>query len=161
VRSARRGITVKPEVMIPLVATHREFEHQAAIVRKVAGDVLGAMGVDVEYLVGTMIELPRAALTADEIARSAEFFSFGTNDLTQTVLGLSRDDAGGSCRRTSRRGSSRRPVHRARRARRGKIIRRAIFDGGRRARRSRWACAASTAASRSRCASSTGAGSTT
>jgi pyruvate,orthophosphate dikinase len=94
VRSARRGITVKPEVMIPLVATHREFEHQAAIVRKVAGDVLGAMGVDVEYLVGTMIELPRAALTADEIARSAEFFSFGTNDLTQTVLGLSRDDAG-------------------------------------------------------------------
>jgi pyruvate,orthophosphate dikinase len=80
--------------MIPLVATVREFEHQEAIVRRVAGDVMGVMGEHVPYLVGTMIELPRAALTADEIAVRAEFFSFGTNDLTQTVLGLSRDDAG-------------------------------------------------------------------
>jgi pyruvate,orthophosphate dikinase len=94
VRASRRGIEVKPEIMIPLVATVREFEHQQAIIRKVASDVMGVMGEPVSYLVGTMIELPRAALTADEIARSAEFFSFGTNDLTQTVLGLSRDDAG-------------------------------------------------------------------
>ncbi len=94
VRVARRGVDVRPEIMIPLVATAREFEHQNAIVRKVAADVMGAMDEHVPFLVGTMIELPRAALTADEIARSAEFFSFGTNDLTQTVLGLSRDDAG-------------------------------------------------------------------
>jgi pyruvate,orthophosphate dikinase len=94
VRASRRGIDVRPEIMIPLVATVKEFDHQAAIIRKVAGEVLGAMGESVPYLVGTMIELPRAALTADEIARSADFFSFGTNDLTQTVLGLSRDDAG-------------------------------------------------------------------
>ena len=130
VRSARRGITVKPEVMIPLVATHREFEHQAAIVRKVAGDVLGAMGVDVEYLVGTMIELPRAALTADEIARSAEFFSFGTNDLTQTVLGLSRDDAGRFLPIYVEKGIfPEDPFTVLDEPGVGKIIRRAIFDG--------------------------------
>jgi pyruvate, orthophosphate dikinase len=85
---------VRPEVMIPLVASVREFEHQRAIVDDVARRVLGAMGEEVPYLVGTMIELPRAALTADEIAAKAEFFSFGTNDLTQTTFGLSRDDAG-------------------------------------------------------------------
>ena len=94
VRVSRRGVDVRPEIMIPLVATAREFEHQNSIVRKVADDVMGAMGEHIPFLVGTMIELPRAALTADEIARTAEFFSFGTNDLTQTVLGLSRDDAG-------------------------------------------------------------------
>src|SRR5207302_7784710 len=90
----RRGIDVRPEVMVPLVATVKEFDHQAAVIRRVAHDVLGAMGIHVDYLIGTMIELPRAALTADEIAHSAEFFSFGTNDLTQTVLGMSRDDSG-------------------------------------------------------------------
>ncbi|MBV9879929.1 MAG: pyruvate, phosphate dikinase, partial [Gemmatirosa sp.] len=94
VRASRRGIDVRPEIMVPLVATVREFDHQAAIIRRVAKDVMGAMGEDVPYLLGTMIELPRAALTADEIAGSAQFFSFGTNDLTQTTLGLSRDDAG-------------------------------------------------------------------
>jgi pyruvate,orthophosphate dikinase len=94
VRVARRGIEVKPEIMIPLVAVDTEFADQAAIVRRVADQVLGAMGVPVPYLVGTMIELPRAALTADQIALAAEFFSFGTNDLTQTVFGLSRDDSG-------------------------------------------------------------------
>jgi pyruvate, orthophosphate dikinase len=94
VRVHRRGIEVKPEIMVPLVATLKEFEHQAAIIRKAADDVLGVLGETVDYLVGTMIELPRAALTADEIARGAEFFSFGTNDLTQTTFGLSRDDAG-------------------------------------------------------------------
>jgi len=94
VRATRRGIDVRPEIMIPLVASAREFEHQRAILEEAAQQVLGVMGERVPYLIGTMIELPRAALTADEIARTAEFFSFGTNDLTQTTLGLSRDDAG-------------------------------------------------------------------
>ena len=94
VRAMRRGLDVRPEIMIPLVATVAEFDHQRAILERVAGEVLGAMGEHVPYLIGTMIELPRAALTADEIAASADFFSFGTNDLTQTTFGLSRDDAG-------------------------------------------------------------------
>ena len=94
VRAMRRGINVRPEIMIPLVSTVKEFENQRAIIEEVAERVLGGMGEKVSYLIGTMIELPRAALTAAEIARSAEFFSFGTNDLTQTTLGLSRDDAG-------------------------------------------------------------------
>jgi pyruvate, orthophosphate dikinase len=94
VRTRRRGIDVQPEIMVPLVATAREFEHQREIIGNAASAVLGGMGEDVPYTVGTMIELPRAALTADEIARTAEFFSFGTNDLTQTTFGLSRDDAG-------------------------------------------------------------------
>src|ERR1043166_9022467 len=90
----QRGVDVRPEIMIPLVATVREFDHQRAIVDEQARPVLGGTRGDIPYLVGTMIELPRAALTADLIAASAEFFSFGTNDLTQTTLGLSRDDAG-------------------------------------------------------------------
>jgi pyruvate,orthophosphate dikinase len=94
VRAMRRGIVVKPEIMIPLVSTVKEFENQRAIVEDVAKRVLGGMGEKISYLIGTMIELPRAALTAAQIAQSAEFFSFGTNDLTQTTLGLSRDDAG-------------------------------------------------------------------
>jgi pyruvate,orthophosphate dikinase len=94
VRAMRRGIVVRPEIMIPLVSTVKEFENQRAIVEDVAERVLGGMGEKIAYLIGTMIELPRAALTAGEIAQSAEFFSFGTNDLTQTTLGLSRDDAG-------------------------------------------------------------------
>ena len=94
VKAKRRGLDVRPELMVPLVATAKEFEHQRAILEQVAEQVLGGMGEDVPYLIGTMIELPRAALTADEIACQAEFFSFGTNDLTQTVFGLSRDDAG-------------------------------------------------------------------
>jgi pyruvate,orthophosphate dikinase len=80
--------------MIPLVAISKEFENQRGVLEQVAQQVLGVMGEDVPYTIGTMIELPRAALTADEIAKSAEFFSFGTNDLTQTTFGLSRDDAG-------------------------------------------------------------------
>ncbi len=94
VRAMRRGIVVKPEIMIPLVSTVREFDNQKAIIESVAERVLGGMGEKIPYLIGTMIELPRAALTAGKIAESAEFFSFGTNDLTQTTLGLSRDDAG-------------------------------------------------------------------
>ena len=83
-----------PEVMIPLVATRRELELLKGVVDRVAGEVFEAAGVSVDYLVGTMIELPRAALMAGEIAEVGEFFSFGTNDLTQTTLGVSRDDAG-------------------------------------------------------------------
>ena len=94
VRAMRRGITVKPEIMIPLVSTVKEFDNQRAVIEDVANRVLGGMGEKISYLIGTMIELPRAALTAAQIAQSAEFFSFGTNDLTQTTLGLSRDDAG-------------------------------------------------------------------
>jgi pyruvate,orthophosphate dikinase len=89
-----RGIKVLPEIMIPLVSTVEEFRHQRAIVDRMAEMVRRERGITVEYLVGTMIELPRAALTAGAIAKEAEFFSFGTNDLTQTTLGLSRDDAG-------------------------------------------------------------------
>jgi pyruvate,orthophosphate dikinase len=88
------GIRVRPEVMIPLVGHVKELELQAAIVRRVAAEVARAGGGALRYSVGTMIEVPRGALTADQIARSAEFFSFGTNDLTQTTLGVSRDDAG-------------------------------------------------------------------
>src|SRR5687768_11333718 len=94
VRAMRRGIDVRPEIMIPLVSSVTEFDHQRAILEDVAEKVLGVMGEPISYLIGTMIELPRAALTAEEIASTAEFFSFGTNDLTQTTYGLSRDDAG-------------------------------------------------------------------
>jgi pyruvate,orthophosphate dikinase len=94
VRAMRRGIVVKPEIMIPLVSTVKEFDNQRSLIEEVAEKVLGGMGERIPYLIGTMIELPRAALTAAQIAQTAEFFSFGTNDLTQTTLGLSRDDAG-------------------------------------------------------------------
>ena len=94
VRCKRRGIDVQPEIMVPLVSTVAEFENQRAIIEDAADAVLGGLNEDLPHMVGTMIELPRAALTADEIAAKAEFFSFGTNDLTQTTFGLSRDDAG-------------------------------------------------------------------
>jgi pyruvate,orthophosphate dikinase len=90
----KRGIAVEPEIMIPLVGHVKELEHQADIVRHVAEGVMKEHGVKFPYLVGTMIEIPRGAITANEIAQVAEFFSFGTNDLTQTTLGVSRDDAG-------------------------------------------------------------------
>jgi pyruvate,orthophosphate dikinase len=90
----RKGLDVHPEVMIPLVGIKREFDMMKAIVDRVAGEVSAETGVELHYLVGTMIELPRAALLAGRIAETAEFFSFGTNDLTQTTYGLSRDDAG-------------------------------------------------------------------
>ncbi len=90
----KEGIKVHPEVMIPVVGLSSEFEHQRAIVERVAKEVMKAFGVRFPYLIGTMIEIPRACLTADEIAERAEFFSFGTNDLTQTTFGFSRDDIG-------------------------------------------------------------------
>jgi pyruvate,orthophosphate dikinase len=89
---AKDGVKVKPEVMIPLTATLKEMANQSAIVRRVADEVFREKERTVDYLVGTMIELPRAALVAGEIAQEAEFFSFGTNDLTQTTFGISRDD---------------------------------------------------------------------
>ena len=89
-----RGVKVEPEVMIPLVGNVKELADQEVIVRRVAHEVMKERNVRFPYLVGTMIEVPRGAITADEIATVAEFFSFGTNDLTQTTLGVSRDDAG-------------------------------------------------------------------
>jgi pyruvate,orthophosphate dikinase len=88
------GSAPVPEIMIPLVGMKRELEITRALVDKVAAEVFAESGITIEYTVGTMIELPRAAITADKIAEVADFFSFGTNDLTQTVFGLSRDDAG-------------------------------------------------------------------
>ncbi|MDX1690846.1 MAG: pyruvate, phosphate dikinase [Acidimicrobiia bacterium] len=93
VRCVERGVDVQPEIMIPLVAYSSEFAQQEKIVRDTASGVFDRTGMGVAYKVGTMIELPRAALTADRIAERAEFFSFGTNDLTQTTIGLSRDDS--------------------------------------------------------------------
>ena len=90
----KEGIKVKPEVMIPLVGFARELQLQIEVIHRVAAEVQKEQGVKLSYLVGTMIEIPRAALVADEIAKDAEFFSFGTNDLTQTTLGMSRDDSG-------------------------------------------------------------------
>ena len=90
----KEGIAVFPEIMVPLVGTVTEFLDQETIIREVAKEILQETEVEFNYTVGTMIELPRACLTADEIAESAEFFSFGTNDLTQTTYGFSRDDIG-------------------------------------------------------------------
>ena len=90
----REGKNPFPEVMIPLVGSREELAAQRKIVQNVANQTMKEYGVKVRHLIGTMIELPRACLVADEIAEEAEFFSFGTNDLTQTCLGLSRDDAG-------------------------------------------------------------------
>jgi len=90
----KEGIKVQPEIMIPLVGFKKEFDLQIDVVHQAARDVQKEQKVKLEYMVGTMIEIPRGALTADEIAESAEFFSFGTNDLTQTALGMSRDDSG-------------------------------------------------------------------
>ena len=90
-----KGINVMPEVMVPLVGTNTEFENQEVIIRNIADTVMKEKKISFHYIIGTMIELPRACLTADEIAEHAEFFSFGTNDLTQTTYGFSRDDIGG------------------------------------------------------------------
>ena len=89
-----RGIDVKPEIMIPLVGSLKEIQNQADIINTTAAKVFEEKGQSLPYLVGTMIEVPRAALVANQIAEVAEFFSFGTNDLTQMTLGFSRDDIG-------------------------------------------------------------------
>ncbi len=90
----KEGIKVKPEIMIPLVGFAKELELQVALVRQLAAEISKEHNTRLNYLVGTMIEIPRACVVADEIAKEAEFFSFGTNDLTQTGLGMSRDDSG-------------------------------------------------------------------
>ena len=95
VQCAKKGIKVLPEVMIPLVGNVKELEDQKRIVVEAAEQVFAKTGTKVKYMVGTMIEVPRGALTADQVAKEAEFFSFGTNDLTQTTFGFSRDDSGG------------------------------------------------------------------
>jgi pyruvate, orthophosphate dikinase len=89
----KEGFNPKPEIMVPLIGTAKEFQLQEEIIRRVAAQVQEEKGVKVDFMVGTMIEIPRAALTANEVAASAEFFSFGTNDLTQMTFGYSRDDA--------------------------------------------------------------------
>jgi len=94
IECVKAKIPVLPEIMIPLTLDRKEMSILDQQTRKVADDLIKQAGVKLHYLVGTMVELPRAALLADEIAEVAEFFSFGTNDLTQTVMGLSRDDAG-------------------------------------------------------------------
>ena len=94
VKVQKAGIKVHPEIMVPLVGFKKELDNQVALVHEVAKQVQKETGQKIKYLVGTMIEIPRGALTADEIAETAEFFSFGTNDLTQTTLGMSRDDMG-------------------------------------------------------------------
>jgi len=91
---AKKGVKVHPEIMIPLVGTKAELENQKKVAVETAEKVLQKAGVKIKYMVGTMIEIPRAALTADQVAEVAEFFSFGTNDLTQMTFGYSRDDAG-------------------------------------------------------------------
>jgi pyruvate,orthophosphate dikinase len=91
---AKKGKKIVPEIMVPLVGIKKELQNQKDLIKTTAEDVMKKKGVKIDYLVGTMIELPRAAIIADEIAKEAEFFSFGTNDLTQTTFGFSRDDAG-------------------------------------------------------------------
>jgi pyruvate,orthophosphate dikinase len=94
VKVTKKGVKVLPEIMIPLIGTKEELVYLEKIVRRVADEIIKKEKSKVNYLVGTMIEIPRAALTADQVAESAEFFSFGTNDLTQMTFGYSRDDIG-------------------------------------------------------------------
>jgi len=93
-RQVKKGLKVLPEIMVPLVGHVNEFKIVHELIVEVAEEVIQKAGVKLQYKIGTMIELPRAALTADELAVQADFFSFGTNDLTQTAFGLSRDDSG-------------------------------------------------------------------
>jgi pyruvate, orthophosphate dikinase len=93
-RLNKEGLKVVPEIMIPLVGHVRELRDQKAVVDRVAAETMKRMGITIKYLVGTMIEVPRGALTADQVAQEAQFFSFGTNDLTQMAFGFSRDDVG-------------------------------------------------------------------
>jgi pyruvate,orthophosphate dikinase len=93
-RLNKEGLKVVPEIMIPLVGHVKELRDQKAVVDRVAAETMKAQGTSIKYLVGTMIEVPRGAVTADQVAREAQFFSFGTNDLTQMTFGFSRDDVG-------------------------------------------------------------------
>jgi pyruvate,orthophosphate dikinase len=93
-RLNKEGLKIVPEIMIPLVGHVKELRDQKAVVDRVAAETMKAQGIKIKYLVGTMIEVPRGAMTADQIAGEAQFFSFGTNDLTQLTFGYSRDDVG-------------------------------------------------------------------
>jgi len=90
----KQGVKIEPEIMVPLISSVEELKNQEEVIRRVASETMKKHKVKVAYLVGTMIEIPRAALLADKVAEVAEFFSFGTNDLTQMTMGLSRDDSG-------------------------------------------------------------------
>jgi pyruvate,orthophosphate dikinase len=90
----KKGVKVLPEIMVPLIGTEHEFNILKVVIDKVAGEVMEKKGVKVKYMVGTMMEIPRACLVADKVAQQAEFFSYGTNDLTQMAYGYSRDDSG-------------------------------------------------------------------
>ena len=159
----KEGIKVRPEIMIPLVGFKKELDLQIEVVHQAARDVQAEQKVKLNYLVGTMIEIPRGALTADEIAQSAEFFSFGTNDLTQTGLGMSRDDSGSFLPHVRRaRDREEEPVRHDRPDRRRPARRDRRHEGPRRpGPTSSSASAASTAAIRRRSSSSTRSASTT
>ena len=157
VQVAKKGVKVIPEVMIPLIGSVKELENQKKIVVRVADEVLSKAGLkDQNYMVGTMIEIPRAALTADKVAEHAEFFSFGTNDLTQTTMGLSRDDyTKFSKEYENMKIFKADPFASIDQEGVGKMIEMAIKLGRRRVRISKSASAASTAASRARWSSAT------
>ena len=132
--SKRTGQPVTPEIMIPLVGTKREFDLLKDVVDRVAAEVFATAGITLQYLVGTMIELPRAALAAGQIAETAAFFSFGTNDLTQTTLGMSRDDSGRLPRGLSPEGHLRARSLRQPRSGRGRRTGRIAVERGRKTR---------------------------
>ena len=158
-----KGGNPHPEIMIPLVGSIEEMRNQAAIVRRVAEEVFEEKGVKVDYKVGTMIEIPRAALTADQIAEEAEFFSFGTNDLTQTTFGISRDDINNFLPAYLKQGIFKQdPFATLDQAGVGQLVKMAPSTrAARPARTSRSASAASTAAIQSPSSSATGSASTT
>ena len=154
---------VVPEIMIPLVGLVEELQDQKAIVDRVADEVMKEQGVKVKYLVGTMIEVPRGALTADEIAEEAQFFSFGTNDLTQMTFGFSRDDVGQvPGHLPGEEDPERDPFQSIDTVGVGQLVAMGVEKGREDAQRtSSWASAASTAATRRRSTSSTRSASTT
>ncbi len=156
----KEGLKVVPEIMIPLVGHVKELRDQKVIVDRVAEQVMKEQGVKVKYLVGTMIEVPRGAIVADQIAQEAQFFSFGTNDLTQMTFGFSRDDSGKFLRvYQDKKILEKDPFATHRRRRRGRgACASASRRAARRARISRSASAASTAAIRRRFISSSSAG---
>ncbi len=153
----KEGLKVVPEVMIPLVGLVKELRDQKTIVDRVAADVMKEQGVKFKYLVGTMIEVPRGAVTADEIASEAQFFSFGTNDLTQLTFGFSRDDVGKFLGiYQERKILERDPFQSIDTVGVGQLVAMAVREGrGRRGPTSSSASAASTAAIRRQCTSST------
>ena len=159
---AKEGIKCVPEIMIPLVGHVKELRDQKVIVDRVAAEVMKEQGIRIKYLVGTMIEIPRGAITADEIAAEAQFFSFGTNDLTQLTFGFSRDDIGkflGSYQ--DKKILDKDPFATIDTAGVGQLVAMGVEKGRRPGLTSSWGSAVSTAAIRRRFISSTRSGSTT